>query len=144
MTTEALVQTQRSTTIAAELLMPYERVEVVPPGTVLFREGTEPDGVYYLHSGEVDLRFSSPKSGQVKSLLLAEAGEILGLTSVMADRRYDCSATTRTTCVTGFVEKHQFLRLLEEKPALWLTVLRMISSNITACWECMRALGTAR
>jgi len=119
-------------------LAPYERIESVARGALLFREGTEPEGVYYLHSGQVNLRFKD------KPLLNAGPGEILGLTCVMSGRRHDCSATTRTECVTGFVEKHRFLHLLEEKPALWLTVLRMISSNINSCWECMRGLAGAR
>jgi CRP-like cAMP-binding protein len=144
MTAEAVVETHRSMSTVAEMLAPYEKIEAVPPGRVLFREGTEPEGVYYLHSGEVDLCFSSAKSGTAKSLLLATGGEILGLTCVMSSRAHDCSATTRTTCITGFVEKNRFLRLLDEKPALWLVVLRMISSNINACWDCMRNLAGAR
>jgi CRP-like cAMP-binding protein len=145
MTTEAAVETpQRSTSSIADLLAPYETIEIVPPGRVLFREGGEPAGVYFLHSGEVDLCFSSPKSGAAKSLLLAGAGEILGLTSVMSGRSHDSTGTARTTCITGFIDKNRFLRLLDEKPALWVVVLRMISSNINACWECMRSLAGAR
>lgn len=119
----------------AEAVALYEVIEAWPAGKVLFREGSLPEGVYFLHSGEVDLCFSS------KPLLVADAGQFLGLTSVMSDRPHDSSATTRTPCVTGFIEKNRFLRLLEEKPALWLTVLQMISSNISACWDFMRALG---
>jgi CRP-like cAMP-binding protein len=126
-------------TTIPEILAPYETLETLPPGKPIFREGAAADGVYYLHSGEVELRFSSPKS-----LLLSGSGDILGLTSVMSGRGYDCSATTRTACVAGFVEKNRFLRLLDEKPALWLTVLRMISANINACWDCMRNLAAAR
>lgn len=130
--------------LAAETLAPYETLESWPAGRVLFREGSQPEGVYFLHEGEVDLCFSSARSGEARSLLLAEAGQILGLTCVVSGRPHDSSATTRTACVTGFVEKHQFLRLLDEKPALWLTVLRMISSSINACWDCMRSLAAGR
>jgi CRP-like cAMP-binding protein len=105
---------------------------------VLFREGTAPDGVYLLHSGEVDLSFSA------KPLLDAGPGEILGLTAVMSNRTHDSTATTRTECVTGFIETHRFLRLLDEQPSLWLAVLQRISANISACWDCMRALGTGQ
>ncbi len=128
----------------AETLAPHESIEIWPAGKALFREGTVPAGVHFLHAGEVDLCFSSPRSNEEKSLLLAEAGQILGLTSVVSGRTHDSSATTRTSCITGFIEKDVFLRLLEEKPALWLTVLRMISSNINACWDCMRSLSTGR
>jgi len=128
-------------TSVAEALEPFETVEAWPSGKLLFREGTQPNGVYYVHSGEVDLCFSSPKTGGAKSLLTVDAGQILGLTSVVSGRPHDCSATARSACITGFIPKERFLTLLDEKPALWLTVLRMISANINACWDCMRALS---
>ena len=141
MTTATMERTESSSSPVAEALGPYETIEVWPAGTVLFREGSPAGGVYYLHSGEVDLCFSSPRTGDSRSMLVAGAGQILCLTAVMADRPNDSSATTRGDCITGFIEKNQFLRLLEEKPVLWLNVLEMISSNISACWDCMRNLA---
>jgi CRP-like cAMP-binding protein len=124
----------------ADDLAAYSTVESWPAGKVLFREGAQPAGVYFVHAGEVDLHFAARRDGQVP-LLCAGPGNILGLTSVMSDRPHDCTATTTTPVIAGFVEKHRFLQLLDEKPTLWLAVLRMISSNISACWDCMRALG---
>lgn len=127
----------------ARSLAPYETVEAWPAGRVLFREGEEPAGVYFLHSGEVDLCFATGKS-EPRSLLVADAGQILGITCVMSGRKHDCTATTRSACMTGFVEKEKFLRLLDEQPALWLSVLQMISTNINQCWDCMRSIAAAR
>lgn len=140
----AVESPERFNSLVAETLAPFETIETWPAGKVLFREGMDPEGVYFLHDGEADLNFSSPRSGEAKPLLIADAGQILGLTCVVSKRPHDCSATTRTPCTTGFIEKAAFLRLLDEKPALWLSVLRMISSNINACWECMRSLAGAR
>ncbi len=120
-------------TAITESLAPYERVEIWPAGAVLFREGSAPVGVYYIHSGQIALSFSS------KPLFFADAGQILGISAVMSDRPHDSTATTRYDCITGFVEKQQFLRLLDEKPMLWLNVLEMISSDISACWSYMRS-----
>ncbi|HEX7706522.1 MAG TPA: cyclic nucleotide-binding domain-containing protein [Thermoanaerobaculia bacterium] len=145
MTAETAVdRSETYNSLVAETLAPYETLNVAGPGTLLFQEGAEPEGVYFLHSGEVDLCFSSPKSGEAKSLLVADAGQILGLASLVSGRHLDCTATTRSTCITGFIPKDRFLSLLDEKPALWLTVLRMISSNINSCWDCMRSLSAAR
>ncbi len=144
MTLDPMPSNERFTTAVADTLEPFETIEAWPSGKMLFREGTAPSGVYYLHSGEVDLCFSSPKSGEAKSLLVADSGQILGLTCVVSGRPHDCSATTRTACITGFIPRERFLRLLDEKPALWLTVLRMISTNINACWDCMRSLSASR
>lgn len=138
MTARTPVVDERYDSVVADTIAPYETIEAWPAGKVLFREGIEPEGVYFLHSGDIDLSFSS------KPLLAAHAGEILGLTSVMSGRPHDSTAATRTACITGFVEKNEFLRLLDEKPQLWLTVLRLISTNINQCWDCMRSLSSAR
>ncbi|HEX2832831.1 MAG TPA: cyclic nucleotide-binding domain-containing protein [Thermoanaerobaculia bacterium] len=123
----------------ADVLSAYETLQHVPAGKPLFREGTLPAGVWVLRAGEVELSCSS-KGGDALAMQIADAGEILGLTSVVSGRAHDSTAIARTGCETGFIEKNRFLRLLEEKPGLWLTVLRMISKSINACWDCMRTL----
>ena len=124
-------------------LAAYETVEGWPAGKVLFREGEQPRGVYVVHSGEADLLFSA-KGGHSKALLLGGPGQILGLSCVVSGRAHDCSATVRTPCVTGFIERERFLALLDQIPALWFSVLQMLSTDINACYDCMRTLSGAR
>jgi CRP-like cAMP-binding protein len=122
----------------AQELAPHETIQVWSEGKMLFREGGIAKGVWFLHSGEVELQFSR------RTLMCAEAGQLLALTSVMANRAHDCTATTRTPCVTGFIEAKRFRALLDEKPELFLAVLRMISANIGAWWEYRRSLNDPR
>ena len=121
-------------------LAPHARIDVWPEQKALFEEGGQAAGVFVIHSGQVDLTFTTPRAGDCKSLFVAGPGEILGLSCVVANRPHDCSAMTRTECITGFVDSNRFLRLLDESPELWLDVLRMISTNINACWDCLRAM----
>ena len=128
----------------AGVLAPYEKTQSVARGQVLFREGDEPNGVYFLHSGQVDLVFAA-KNGDAKSLRTADDGQILGLSSVVSRRAHDCTATAKTPAVVGFIDGNVFQKLLDEQPALWLTVLQLISADVNACWDCMRTLtGVAR
>lgn len=126
-----------------QTLAPYENVEAWPTGKVLFREGELPRGVWVLLSGEADLVFSS-RAGQAKPLRIALAGQILGLSCIVSGRPHDCSATTRTPCVTGFIPKERFLALLDENPPLWFSVLQTLSSEINSCYDCMRTLSAVR
>jgi CRP-like cAMP-binding protein len=131
---------QTESTAVLQALAHYEVIEAWPAAIQLFREGEDPAGVYVLLSGDVDLVFSS-RAGVVKPLRLAGAGQILGLSCIVSGRAHDCSATTRTSAVTGFIPKTTFLKLLDENPPLWFSVLQMISSEINSCYDCMRTLS---
>lgn len=140
--------TRKSTTLATpamnQVLAPYEKTQAAARGQILFREGEEPNGVYFLHSGQVDLVFAA-RNGDSKSLRVAEDGQILGLSSVVSRRPYDCTATAKTAAVVGFIPTDVFQRLLDQQPNVWLAVLKLISADVNACWDCMRTLsGVAR
>ena len=107
---------------------------------MLFLEGEIAAGVYVLHSGEVDLLFSA-KNGRVRALRIATPGQILGLSSVVTGRPHDCSATTRVACEIGFIPSEQFLHCVDEYPALWFCVLRVLSSEVNAAYDDMRTLA---
>jgi CRP-like cAMP-binding protein len=109
-------------------------------GEMLFAEGETPAGVYVLHAGEVELVFT-PREGEPKPLRVVNPGRILGLSSVVMQHPHDCSAIARTECEVGFVDREEFLRSLEKTPAIWLSVLRMLSSDVNAVYDDMRALA---
>ncbi|HSP17313.1 MAG TPA: cyclic nucleotide-binding domain-containing protein [Thermoanaerobaculia bacterium] len=133
-----------TTPVITETLAPFEKNEAVARGQVLFREGEEPRGLYFVHSGQLDLLYAS-RTGDTKTLRTAEAGQILGLSCIVSRRAHDCTATAKTPVTIGFIEQATFRRLLEEKPALWFNILQLISADVNACWDCMRSLaGVAR
>jgi CRP-like cAMP-binding protein len=109
-------------------------------GEMLFLEGETPAGVYVLHSGEVDLLFMN-RDGNAKPLRVVSPGQILGLSSVVMQRPHDCSAIARTPCEVGFIARDEFLQSLHDTPAIWLSVLRMLSSDVNAVYDDMRALA---
>jgi CRP-like cAMP-binding protein len=109
-------------------------------GEMLLLEGETPAGVYVLYSGEVDLFFVA-RDGNAKPLRVVTPGQILGLSSVVMRRPHDCSAIARTSCQVGFIGREEFLRSLDETPAIWLSVLRMLSSDVSAVYDDMRTLA---
>jgi len=117
----------------------FEKAEGWPTGSILFREGEQPRGVYIIHSGEVDQLFSS-RNGHAKPLLVAGPGHILGLSCVVSGKAHNCSATARTPSVTGFIDRDRFTSILEEQPALWWSILQILSTDINSCYDCMKTL----
>lgn len=109
-------------------------------GETLFREGETPRGVYVLHSGTVDLLFS-PRNGDAKPLREAQPGQILGLSCVVTQRPHDCTATAAEPCEVAFIERDDFLRALDDSPAVWFSVLRVLSSEVNAVYDDIRSLA---
>ena len=130
----------QATTLTETPLRAVEKREHRAAGEVLFAEGETPSGVYVLHAGDVELVFA-PREGEPKPLRVVNPGRILGLSSVVMQHPYDCSAIARTECEVGFVEREEFLRSLEKTPAIWLSVLRMLSSDVNAVYDDMRSLA---
>jgi CRP-like cAMP-binding protein len=109
-------------------------------GETLFREGEPPLGVYVLHSGSVRLLFTN-KGGEAKPLREARPGQILGLSCLVTQRVHDCTATAEGPCDVAFIDRDDFLRVLDEQPAIWFSVLRVLSSDVNAVYADMRVLA---
>jgi CRP-like cAMP-binding protein len=110
------------------------------PGTSIFSEGQQPLGVYVVHEGVVDLTYAA-RNGEAKPLRVADRGEILGLSAVMTHSAHEASATARSECEIGFVGRVEFLRALEETPAVWFAVLHLLSYDLNAAYEQLRTLA---
>jgi CRP-like cAMP-binding protein len=128
----------QTTTLAETPLK--ERIQHRAAGETLVREGETPTGVHVLHAGDVELVFA-PRAGEPKPLRVVNPGRILGLSSVVMQHPHDCSAVARTECEVGFVEREEFLRSLEKTPAIWLSVLRMLSNDVNSVYDDMRSLA---
>ena len=126
-------------TTIADTLSEHQTLERYSAGRVLFREGDDPLGVYIVHNGLVDLMFSG-KNGRAKALRTAEDGQILGLSCVVSHRRHDCSATTKTSCELGFIDRETFLQQIDHSPAIWFSVLQTLSQDVNSCYDCMRSI----
>ena len=126
-----------------EHLASLEHIQRWPAGKTLFVEGEQPRGVYVIHSGEVEMVFSS-RSGVRKPLRVAGRGDVVGLGDAVSNRERDCTATTRTTARIGFIPLSDLWRMLDQMPELWLSIARMLSSDVNACWASMRSIGAQR
>lgn len=130
-------------TVIHDALVDLATLERCIAGKVLFREGEEPRGIYILYSGQVDLIYSS-RNGYTKPLRVAEPGQILGVSDVVARRSHDCTATCRTGVELGFIPRDEFLRSLDTNPAVWFGVLQLLSQDVNSCYDCMRTIVAVR
>jgi CRP-like cAMP-binding protein len=120
-----------------------ETLQHRPAGTVLFKEGDPPRGIYLIHSGTMELLMRA-RNGDWRRIRSASAGEILGLESVVSRRPHDATARAVTRCDLGFIERESFLRVLDESPAIWFSVLRLLSQGVNASYVSLRNVAQAR
>lgn len=120
-----------------------EEIQRFPAGSVLLNEGDKPRGIYIIHTGQVDLVFSS-RNGLRKVLRTARPGEILGLSEIVSGTVCEATATTRTSSRIGFIDAEKLRRMLEENPSLWLEVAADLCVDLSSCWQSMRRLNTSR
>lgn len=85
---------------------------ILPAGAILFVEGQSPRGMFILCAGRVNLSTTS-REGKILILKTAEAGEALGLSATISGMGYESTAVTATPCQLNYVDRKNFLELLE-------------------------------
>lgn len=113
-------------------------------GKVLFSEGEPARGIYILRTGRTSVSITS-REGRVVILRMAEAGDVLGLNSVLGGSSYDATVKTVMPCRTDFITRAELLDLLE-RPAgakAMLTILRRELTELTNRTRSLLLLQTA-
>jgi CRP/FNR family transcriptional regulator len=113
-----------------------------PAGAVLFVEGETPRGLFVLCSGEAKLTAGS-RQGESIILRLAESGELIGLSSLIAGSAYAATAETITPAQVAFVPARKFQRFLRTHPDVALRVAEHLSMELHKSWEQARLLALA-
>lgn len=99
-------------------------------GRVLFAEGEPARGVYILRTGRAAVSISSSE-GRVVFLRMAQAGDVLGLNSVLRNRPYDTTIKTLEPCRTDFVSRVELVELMQQSSAGAYAILRILSQELT-------------
>ena len=127
----------------AEPLKALEAIKyatMFPKGAILFFEGQAPRGVFMLCSGRVKLSTCS-SDGKVLITRIAEAGEMLGLSSTISEKPYMVTAETLVPCQVNYIKREDFLRFLSENNVACMRVAEHLSNNYHSAYEQIRSLG---
>lgn len=108
-------------------------------GAVLFAEGETARGVYILRSGRATMSISSSE-GRVVMLRMAQAGDVLGLNSVLRNAPYDMTVKALEGCRTDYMSRAQLMELLETSGAGAWAMLRVLSHELTELTDRAKSL----
>jgi len=109
-------------------------------GTVLYREGQSPSGLFILCGGRAKISVSS-KRGSVVIVKVAEAGEALGLEALLANRAHEETAQLLDSGQVKFVPKEKALPYLAEHSEAALKAASQLNANCLSAREQIRHIG---
>src|SRR5215211_5104727 len=95
-------------------------------GTVLFAEGEPARGVYILRTGRATVSISSSE-GRIVMLRMAEAGDVLGLNSVLRNGSHDATVKTLEPCRTDFISRVELIELTQQSQTGAQAILKLLS-----------------
>jgi CRP-like cAMP-binding protein len=98
-------------------------------GDILYREGDQPESVYYLESGLVALLRSSIK-GQEHILRIFHPGRTVGHRSMVGNEPYHATAKCLETCRGKRLGKRDFFQKLEGQFSLSLALMQLLSREL--------------
>jgi CRP/FNR family cyclic AMP-dependent transcriptional regulator len=131
------------TTPALQWFARLGQPSIFPRGAALFMQGQEPRGVFVLCSGRVRMSMLS-MDGKMLVLKIAEAGEVLGLSAVVAGSACELTAETATPCQVRFIEREAILKLIREHAEAGLNCAQALSRDFQAAYAEIRGLVMAR
>ena len=112
------------------------------PGTILYAENEPPRGLFIHCSGQVKLSISSG-SGKTLITRMVNAGEALGLPSVMSGKPYRATAETVTPAQLKFVKREDFKRFMDEHKEVSFNIARQLIEECESDATQIRSLGLA-
>ncbi len=97
-------------------------------GDVIFRQGDEPDAVYVVLEGTVDIIRESDH-GRVRLAQIGE-GSMVGETGVLCSRQRTATVEAATPVCVLQIDKRTFNQVIGEVPQLSLALARELASRI--------------
>lgn len=135
------VERETSNRALLDALAPYVMHKALVNDEVIFVEGSWPEGVYVLERGSADLLFTGRGEHTPHRI---DAGTVLGLSSLVSDRAHEYTATAVGNSAVGYVSRTTFFKVLNDDPARWFDVLRILSRDIGSCYDRVRELALRR
>jgi CRP/FNR family cyclic AMP-dependent transcriptional regulator len=126
-----------------QVLSSVSRLNTYPGGAVLFVEGQMPRGTFVLCRGKVKLSTTS-RDGKVLILRIAEPGEVLGLSAVIANEPFAITAETVCPCQVNFLEREALIDRLQRSGELGLHSSQALSREFQWAYRDIHDLVLAR
>jgi len=114
------------TTAECERLTANKEILKFKAGTQIFKEGTEPKGLYRVLSGKVK-KYTATNFGTDHIFYICGENEYLGYHAILSEEEYPDSATALLDCEVAFIPKNDFLNVVSTSHLLSQRLLKNLS-----------------
>lgn len=128
---------------ALQALNEISHKSILPAGAILFVEGQSPRGMFVLCSGKVNLSTTS-REGKILILKTADEGEALGLSASISGTGYESTAETATPCLLNFVDRNDYLELMQTHSEIGLHTAQSLSRDYQSAYRDIHDLVLTR
>ncbi len=110
-----------------------------PPHVILFSEGQPCIGLFVLCAGKA--KVTAARVGKPLMLRTASAGDILGLSAVFTQTRYDVTVETLAPSTVRFIKKDDFMAFVRDSAEAASRVIHTLGVEYEQAFESLRNLG---
>ena len=114
------------TTAECDRLTANKEILNFKAGTQIFKEGTEPKGIYRVLSGKVK-KYTATNFGTDHIFYICGENEYLGYHAILSEEEYPDSATALLDCEVAFIPKNDFLNVVSKSHLLSQRLLKNLS-----------------
>lgn len=111
-------------------LMAHQTIKKYRKGEILFREGGQPSGIFYVKTGMAK-KYKLDEEGREHIIYVANQGEWLGYHAILSGDRYPDSAALLEDSVVAYIPREDFLHVLDTSPELSKRLLVALSHEFS-------------
>jgi len=124
---------------ASELLREISVFRQLPAGSTLFLEGDAPLGAFFVSAGRIDMSVAN-RVGKTRQVCVNVTGDVLGLSSSITGRPYDCRADVVEDSTVQFVPREALLELIRPSTEADLEIGKILSLDIGRSYEVLKSI----
>ncbi len=98
-------------------------------GDNLFSQGNQSAGIYCIQSGNIKLT-KTGTDGKETIVRIVKKGDVIGHRSLFTSQDFNGTATALDNVVACFIDKSNFLKMIQEKPKISLELINRLSRDM--------------